>query len=132
MLKNADITVINRWTDKDGDHYTAAWIKDVWWYGGILKSVGEKGLDGAASYKISIYEASEKEKPYLPYYDWATVDNKSSFWTLTPGDYLVKGIVAAGGVLRPADFLSKQECAQVIGFKDLRLGPLPYIRVEGK
>lgn len=131
MLKNADITVINHWTDKDGDHYITAYISGVWWHGGTLKSVGDKGLESAASYKISIYKTSEQEKPYLPYSSWANLEDKREAWTLHPGDYIAKGRVS-GSITRPPDFLSQYECAEVIGVKDLRFGSNPYIRVEGK
>lgn len=131
MLKNAEITLINVYRDRTGSRYYKTRIGGVWWYGGALKSVGEKGLSNAEIYRISIYEDSDYPTPYLPPKEWEALEDKQAAWTLKPGDYICKGDVG-GNIEKPSDFLERYESTQVIGVKDLRFGPLPYWRIEGK
>ena len=131
MLKNADITVINIHKDRAGSQYYKTQISGVWWYGGVLKSVGDKGLSNAETYRISIYEDSVFQTPYLPPKEWEKLEDKSTAWTLKPGDYICRGNVVEE-IEPPSDFLSQYETAKIIGVKDLRFGLLPYWRIEGK
>ncbi len=131
MLKNADITVINIHKDRAGSQYYKTQISGVWWYGGVLKSVGDKGLSNAETYRISIYEDSVFQTPYLPPKEWEKLADKSAAWTLKPGDYICRGNVVEE-IETPSDFLSQYETAKIIGVKDLRFGLLPYWRIEGK
>jgi hypothetical protein len=132
MLINSNITVINVKKTRTENKYYKTVIRGVWWYGGILKSVTDGGMNNAETYRISIYEGlSHFHLPYCTPKEWEQLENPDTAWTLKPGDYICKGEVTEE-IQKPSDFQSRYETAEIIGVKDLRYGNLPYWRVEGK
>lgn len=92
LFKNSDITIYNRYYDKDGiDKYQRTVIKGVNWQGKRNATVSEKGLQLADSTLIFV----DKLPNYVSPKRFAKLDDteRVNYFTFRAGDKIVKGEV---------------------------------------
>lgn len=136
MNTNADITVFNRWYNKETrlDEWHRTQIPGVSWYGGQAVTVGDKGLQSADLYKVRIPLSSAPEgKTFLRPEEYAakTKADLSGFWTLQNGDCISHGLLDSD-ITQPKELTG--EHFLITGWGDNRRGTpaVQHWKAEGK
>lgn len=91
-IYNETITVINRLDARDSalkqDSYFATVLHNCMWSVKQTRSVQDNGTVVIGTvHQVQIPEA----KNYLPYRDWKNAENRVDSFTLTTGDYIIRG-----------------------------------------
>lgn len=133
-LCNETITVFNkRWDAENGwDEYIPTIISGVSWFGEIVSSLGDKGLNAAHRFTVRIpIDANFDGKDYVDPITYRNARNVSDVFTLTGGDRVVKGAVEER--LTPAQLDERYpDCFTVLGVTDNRRAPnAPHFKVVG-
>jgi hypothetical protein len=138
MLTNADITIFNKWYNRETrlDEWKRTQIRGVNWYGGQKVTVTDNGLQSADAYTVRIpaVSAPQGKQFVLPEnYASAESDALAGLWTLRTGDVVVRGLVA-GDIAQAADVTGKySQCFTVTGWRDNRRGSpaVQHWRIDG-
>jgi hypothetical protein len=95
MRPNADCTVYNKFTNGTATEYKRSELKGIMWANRKAVATG-RGLTGADSVTAYIPILVQCSKPYKAPKAWEALSTaeKANYWTLRPGDKLVRGIVA--------------------------------------
>jgi len=92
-IYNQTVTVLNKLKREDGDTGRDAWYKtiltDVAWYTDSARSAGNH--DVYIGTYITVLVPFHKE--YKDYLDWRELENREEFFTMSTGDYVIKGLV---------------------------------------
>lgn len=93
LFKNADITVYNKYYDfnKDCDMYQRTFIKGVNWQGKRNIRIGSTLNDSGVKTDDTVLILIDKLNNYLSPKKFNREVNKNKYFTLTPGDKIVKG-----------------------------------------
>ena len=98
MQTNTSCTLYNRYEKNNGVYYQKTVLKAVFWDGG--QQGGERGRQGGTG---KTQKKEETGRVFIPFFvfaggrtyckpkEWDSLPDKSKFFTLRPGDYLVKG-----------------------------------------
>lgn len=95
MITNTDVTVYNRVYDREkgANAYYRTVLKGVNWQDNTKIQPGDPGVVRADVAEIYIPFLVDTEKNYLSPVNFAAAEDKAGFFTLTPDDILVKGVV---------------------------------------
>lgn len=92
-IYNETVTILNKLKRTDSDTGRDVWYKtvltDVAWYTDSARSAGNHDVY-IGSY-ITILVPFHDE--YMDYLDWAVCKNKEDFYTMSTGDYVIRGLV---------------------------------------
>lgn len=131
MLTNADITLYNRYYNKNIrlDEYRRTVIRGVHFYVDNKVTVTTEGLRSADVYKVRIPVSADSggavfvsARDYKG--EWGT-------WTLQADDYIVRGVLETE-IERPAELHKEAEQVfRITSWSDNRFGSLPHWRVGG-
>lgn len=116
MKTNADVTLYNRYIDAGtrSERYQRTYLSGVLWENRKAAEVLAGGGEMAAN-QAAVYIPRARGAAYLPPADWLALAEKSGFWTLQPGDYLVRGLA----VEEISDELD-EEASVLFGIGDLK------------
>lgn len=95
MITNADITIYNRYFDKETrlDKYQRTVLYGVFWDERKAVNRLQSGLVDADEVSIMIPFSIETDKVYVPPKEFEKLADKSNYFTLQEGDRVVKGAV---------------------------------------
>lgn len=135
MITNADITIYNRYYDKNTrlDKWHRTIIHGVHFYADHKVSVGDNGLNSADVYKIRIPVDADFLDEYVPEDDWTSRGcDILGKWTLRNDDIVVLGECYLN-IERPAQLqeAGKRYC-KITSWSDNRFGGLPHWRIGGE
>lgn len=138
MLTNADITIYNlAHKGTRNEKWVRTQIQGVEWYGGQAVSIGDKGLNTADTYTVRIPASSApQDKEFLLPEDYSVKDNDvlNGFWTLQPGDIVVRGLMD-DEITKSTDVTAKHSQYFIVtGWRDNRRGSpiVQHWRIDGK
>lgn len=139
MQPNANITVYNRWYDRETrlDTWHATKITGAHWHGKQAVTVDSNGLNTADAYTVRIPLASAPAaRKYAPPHEYARAGKAAvdGLWTLQAGDIIVRGLID-DVISKASDITAKYDDVIVAtGVTDNRRGSpaLQHWRVEGK
>lgn len=95
MRGNADVTIYNRYFDKETrlDKYQRTVLYGVFWDERKAVNRLQSGLEDADKVTIIIPFTVTTDKKYVPPKEFEKLDDKSDYFTLQEGDRVVKGAV---------------------------------------
>ena len=113
-IYNETVTILNKLQRADGDTGQDVWYKtiltDVAWYRDSARSAGNHDVY-IGSY-ITILVPFHEE--YVDYLEWKNLKNKEDFYTMSTGDYVIRGIVEeeidASNVVKTLDKYGERVC----------------------
>lgn len=113
-IYNETVTILNKLQRADGDTGQDVWYKtiltDVAWYRDSARSAGNHDVY-IGSY-ITILVPFHEE--YVDYLEWKNLKNKEDFYTMSTGDYVIRGIVEeeidANNVVKTLDKYGERVC----------------------
>lgn len=132
MTVNADITIFNRYLNKDAkkEEYRATVIRGVHYHTEQKVSVKEKGLASADLYKVRIpKDADTDDKEYISPEEYRHLDlnEVEGYWTIDNGDYFVQDVcdeeIATPEIMKHA--------ARVVSCSVNLQGMNPHYRIGG-
>lgn len=92
MKTNSDLTLFNRYVVNGEEHYKATPILRVAWFNTKAVNVLKSGLIDSDS--VTVYIPYARGTNYVSPVAWEKLDAKVKYWTLKPGDVIVKGVVS--------------------------------------
>ncbi len=113
-IYNETVTILNKLKRSDGDTGQDVWYKtiltDVAWYRDSARSAGNHDVY-IGSY-ITILVPFHEE--YVDYLEWKNLKNKEDFYTMSTGDYVIRGVVEeeidANNVVKTLDKYGERVC----------------------
>ena len=95
MRTNADVTIYNRYFDKETrlDKYQRTVLKGVFWDERKAVNRLQSGLEDADKVTIIIPFAVTTDKKYAPPKEFEKLEDKTGYFTLQEGDRVVKGAI---------------------------------------
>lgn len=97
MITNADVTIYNKFYDRDSgsNKYYRTVLKGVNWQDTTAVQPSENGVITADISKIYIPFQVETEKQFRKPRNFLEENSKEGVFTIAPGDIIIKGIVDA-------------------------------------
>ena len=134
-LATETITVFNRAHDPetDSDVWAGTVIHNVSWYCHVRDTVTDRGLKAANEYtiRIPLEAVAENNRTYVFPNEYNTANDASHFWTVAPGDVIVKGKAETVGQT-PVTLKHAYKMCTVLGVTDNRRAPnAPHLRIVG-
>lgn len=127
-------TIYNKYQDGEQDRWIRTVVKGVFWdgvQGAVLRRTGVVGGDSALV--IIPIQADTDGKEYLAPSLWARAEDKSTCWTIRPGDSIVRGecLLELDGSSKP---LEEYDDALAITAVNLRAcgQEMAHLEVRGK
>jgi len=121
MRTNADVTIYNKYIDTDrSEKYVRAQIKGVAWENRRASNTLAMGGRANAD-QATVYIPLARDADYLSPRDWKALTDKTSAWTLQPGDLIVRGLIdeEISASLTPSTLLKTYADALLISSVDL-------------
>ena len=107
MMTNAEITIFNRFPDKESKKfvYIPHFIEHVWFHTDQKSSVSDGGISSADDYKIRIPFSECCD--WIPPNEYGKLSSPGAGWTVQNGDLFIRG---------------KWDGGRVYGIEDIRKG----------
>jgi hypothetical protein len=93
MMTNADLTIYNRYTNAGSEVYQRTQIQGVAWENRKASNTLAAGGSIAADQAV-VFIPLARGAAYKKSKAWLALVSKTGYWTLQPGDYIVKGLVS--------------------------------------
>ena len=127
------ITVFNKRVSDGSYVYYPTVIGDVSWYGRVITSVGDKGLNAANTYTIRVpIEADFGQKTYVNPIEYKKALSPDNIFTFDNGDVIVKGSAAVAPMTLAELKAAYYEYCTVLSVTDNRRAPnAPHWKLVG-
>lgn len=88
-------TIYNHYTDPQTklDQYQRTVLRGVFWDSAKGANIRKSGMESADSVTLIIPKRVRATGQYMKPKEWQRLADKTGYWTLQPGDRIVKGIV---------------------------------------
>jgi hypothetical protein len=93
MKTNANLTLYNKYVANRAEKYQRAQIIAVQWENRKAANTLASGGELAAN-QATIYIPFQRGEKYLPYTEWQALTDKTGYWTLQEGDFVVRWLVS--------------------------------------
>lgn len=133
MMTNAEITIFNRFPDKESKKfvYIPHFIDHVWFHTDQKSSVSDGGISSADDYKIRIPFSECGD--WIPPNDFKDLESPSANWTVQNGDLFIRG-KWDGGRVNGAEDIKKEfsgMIGKVLSHSENFFGSQKHIRIGG-
>ncbi len=88
---NDTCTIYNKHIDGKEEKWQRTILKGVFWDGVRGSNFRKTGLENADSVFILIPYKIKADRQFLPPNEWLNTEDKTQYWTLHPGDTIIKG-----------------------------------------
>lgn len=106
-------TIYNKYVDAGIEKWHRTVLTGVFWDSLRGANFRKTGLDSADSVNILIPYDVMSTKAYLSPKVWLSADNKSNFWTLQPGDTILKGNITYNIVKSSKELDQFDDCFKI-------------------
>ncbi len=127
-------TIYNKYTDSQGEHWIRTCLEGVYWdgaRGAVTRRVGVVGGDSV----LALIPACVRSdgKGYLPPKVWERTADKAEYFTIRPGDKMVRGICTEELIDSSAPLESYDDTITVTAVNLRRCpGDMAHLEVRGK
>ncbi len=131
---NDSITVYNKYKSADGvEHWKRTTLTGVFWNALKGSVVRKTGVSSADSVQVIIPFNDQIIRSYKPPKAFATLADKSDYWTLATGDTIIKGKIDTDIVKSPKELLNYDD-STVITSVDTKAygGSMSHFDISGK
>lgn len=106
-------TVYNKYVDAGVEKWQRTVLSGVFWEGARGSNFRKTGLENADSVFILIPHKVKANRQFLPPREWLNAEDKSPYWTLQPGDTIIKGSIAYEVVKSSKELEQFDECYKI-------------------
>ena len=110
---NDTCAVYNKFIDGKEEKWQRTVLKGVFWDGVRGSNFRKTGLENADSVFILIPHKIKADRQYLPQKEWLNTKNKTPYWTLQPGDTIIKGDITHVVIKSSKELEQFDECYKI-------------------
>lgn len=106
-------TVYNKYVEAGVEKWQRTVLTGVFWDSVRGANFNKTGLESADSVNISIPSFVEANRKYMKPKLWNALEDKSTHWTLQPGDTILRGEVTYGIVKSSKELEAYDDCFKI-------------------
>ena len=118
---NDACTIYNKYTENKIEKWQRTALTGVFWDGVRGSNFRKTGVENADSVFILIPHKIKANKQFLPPQDWLNSE-KNKYWTLQPGDTIIKGNITYEVVKSSKELEQFGECYKITKIDDRAFG----------
>ncbi len=110
---NDTCTIYNKYTENKIEKWQRTVLIGVFWDEVQGSNFRKTGIENADSVFILIPKFVKADKQFLPSNEWQNAEDKSLYWTLQPGDTIVKGNITYEVLKSSKELEQFDECYKI-------------------